>query len=111
MLLVTRWDPGRGPLELRTLRHALEREGLTTAWWSEMPGARTPVHTHPFSESRWILSGYLRVEVQGEMIDLGPGDRLDLLAETPHATDVVGLSPAVYVTGTPAGAAAPEHPA
>ncbi len=107
MLPVTRWDPARGPLELRTLRHALEREGLTTAWWSEMPGGRIPEHAHPFSESRWMVSGYLRVVVQGEIIDLGPGDRLDLPADTPHALEVVGLSPAVYVTGAEAAAAPP----
>lgn len=111
MWSVTRWDPARGPLELRTLRHALEREGLTTAWWSETPGARIPEHAHPFSESRWIVSGYLRVAVQGEMIDLGPGDRLDLPADTPHALEVVGLSPAVSVTGTPRAVSTTARPA
>ena len=101
MMSVTRWDPAHGPLELRGLRRALEREGMTTAWWSEMPGARVPLHAHPFPEARWVISGYLRVIVGGEVVDLGPGDRLDLPAETPHTVEVVGLSPAVFVTGAP----------
>ena len=104
MLSVSRWDPALGPLELRVLRRALEREGMATAWWSEMPGARVPRHAHPFPEARWVISGYLRVLVEGEAVDLGPGDRLDLPAETPHAIEVVGLAPAVYVTGAPPGA-------
>jgi len=103
MPLVSRWDPARGPLELRELRRALEHEGLATAWWSETPGATIPAHSHPFPETRWVLSGYLRVAVGGELVDLGPGDRLDLPAGTPHAAEVLGLSPVVYVTGAPAG--------
>jgi quercetin dioxygenase-like cupin family protein len=101
MLDVTRWDPAQGPLELRGLRRALEHEGMATAWWSEMPGHSIAEHTHPFPESRWILSGFMRVTVGGHAVELGPGDRLDLPAGTPHAVEVVGLSPVVYVTGAP----------
>ncbi|HEV8266465.1 MAG TPA: cupin domain-containing protein [Gemmatimonadales bacterium] len=101
MLAVTAWDARLGPLQLSTLRRALEQEGMVTAWWSDMPGTRIATHAHDFRETRWVLSGFLRVTVHGETLQLGPGDRLDLPAGMPHAAEVVGLAPVIYVTGTP----------
>jgi quercetin dioxygenase-like cupin family protein len=100
MLIVKRWDESGGPLQLSTLRAALQQEGMATAWWSEVPGTNVPQHEHPFPESRWVLSGFLRVYVGDEVVDLGPGDRLDLPPGTKHGFEVVGLSPAIYVTGS-----------
>ena len=100
MAMVTRWDSAVGPLQLSTLRAALEREGMITAWWSDVPGTMIPMHSHHFPETRWVLSGYLRVTASETVFELGPGDRLDLPAGTPHASEVMGLAPAVYVTGT-----------
>jgi quercetin dioxygenase-like cupin family protein len=101
MLSVTAWDPHLGPLQLSTLRRALEGEGMVTAWWSDVPGTHIPIHAHDFPETRWVLSGFLRVTLGGAALELGPGDRLDLPPGTPHATDVVGLGLVVYVTGKP----------
>jgi quercetin dioxygenase-like cupin family protein len=101
MLNVISWDPNVGPLQLSTLRRALEREGMTTAWWSDVPGTHVASHAHEFHETRWVLSGFLRVMVEGATFDLGPGDRLDLPPGTAHATEVVGLGLVVYVTGRP----------
>ncbi len=78
MLIVKRWDAADGALQLSALRRELQREGLNTAWWSEVPGVHVEEHQHPFPEARWVLSGYLRVYVGDEVIDLGPGERLDL---------------------------------
>lgn len=100
MPTVKRWDPAAGPLQLSTLRTALEQEGLATAWWSEVPGKRIPQHEHPFPEARWVLSGFLRVFVGDDVVELGPGDRLDLPSGTEHGFEVIGLSPAVFVTGS-----------
>ena len=107
MASVKRWDPATGPLQLTTLRQCLEREGMITAWWSDVPGTHIPPHAHHFPETRWVLSGYLRLTAGTEVIELGPGDRLDLPAGTPHASEVLGLSPAVYVTGTTERSAEP----
>ena len=100
-LAARRWDPGLGPLQLVTLRRALEREGMVTAWWSDVPGTRVPVHTHTFPETRWVLEGYMRVTAGSDAIELGPGDRLDLPPNTPHTTEVIGLGQVIYVSGTP----------
>jgi len=108
---VKRWDPAIGPLQLSTLRGALKREGMVTAWWSDIPGTRIAEHAHPFPEVRWVLSGFVRVSVGGESFELGPGDRLDLAPGTRHAFEVVGLSPTVYVTGSTDRSLDPKEPA
>jgi quercetin dioxygenase-like cupin family protein len=95
-----RWDPRLGPLQLSTLRRTLEQEGMVTAWWSDVPGTQVAMHAHPFPETRWVLEGYLRVSAQGQAVELGPGDRLDLPPHVPHATEVIGLGQVIYVTGT-----------
>ena len=102
------WDPRLGPLQLVTLRRALEREGMVTAWWSDVPGSKMPLHAHSFPETRWVLEGYLRVTAGAEAVDLGPGDRLDLPPNLPHATEVVGLGQVIYVSGTPRAARSPS---
>lgn len=101
---VRRWRDADGQPQLGALRRRLEAEGLRTAWYSEVPGVVFPEHEHAFQESRWILSGFLLLEVAGEEYTLGPGDRIDLPARTPHSAHVLGLSPVVYVTGAPAEA-------
>ncbi|HXH62932.1 MAG TPA: cupin domain-containing protein [Gemmatimonadales bacterium] len=105
MTAYTRWDPALGPLQLSTLRGVLQREGKSTAWWSDLPGAKASA-AHQYPETRWMLSGFLRVTVGDDVFDLGPGDRLDLPPDTPHATEVVGLGIAIYVTGDARPAAA-----
>jgi len=100
-LATRRWDTSVGPLQLATVRRALEHEGMVTAWWSDAPGSRVPVHKHAFPETRWVVEGYLRVTAGNEAVELGPGDRLDLPPNTPHATEVLGLGHVIYVSGTP----------
>lgn len=106
---VRKWDLPEAQLQLGALRRQLEAEGMRTAWYSEVPGVVLPEHAHAFGESRWVLSGYLRIEAAGEFFALGPGDRIDLPAHTPHRVHVLGLTPVIYVTGAPPDAF--PHPA
>jgi quercetin dioxygenase-like cupin family protein len=102
--LTTRhWDPRLGPLQLSTLRRTLEQEGMITAWWSDVPGTHVAMHAHDFPETRWVLEGFLRVTAEGQAVELGPGDRLDLPRNVPHSTEVLGLGQVIYVTGTSKG--------
>ena len=103
-ITVRKWDQSEAQLQLGTLRRQLEAEGMRTAWYSEVPGVVFPEHEHIFDESRWVLSGYLHIEAAGEFFSLGPGDRIDLPAHTPHRAQVLGLTPVIYVTGAPADA-------
>lgn len=101
---VRKWDRPEAQLQLGTLRRQLESEGMQTAWYSEVPGVVFPEHQHSFRESRWVLSGFLHIEAAGGVFALGPGDRIDLPANTPHRVQVLGLTPVIYVTGAPSDA-------
>jgi quercetin dioxygenase-like cupin family protein len=48
-----------------------------------------------------VVEGYLRVTAGTDAIDLGPGDRIDLPPNLPHATEVLGLAQVIYVSGKP----------
>jgi len=99
---IGKWSEAEGPLQMGSLRRRLEAEGMKTAWFSEVAGSFFQEHEHPFPEVRWVLSGFLQVEAAGDIYVLGPGDRLDLPAHTPHHMEVLGLAPVVYLTGAPA---------
>ncbi len=100
-ITVTTWRPQDGEPQLGTLRRRLEAEGKATAWYSEVPGVVFPEHEHAFAESRWVMSGFLQIEAAGGTFVLGPGDRIDIPARTPHRAHVLGLTPVIYVTGAP----------
>jgi len=103
-VVLRRWSETEDVPQLGVLRRRLEAEGLRTAWFSETPGGTQGEHQHPFPETRWVLSGHLHVHAAGEAFLLGPGDRIDVPADTPHRVDVAGLTPVVWVSGAPASA-------
>lgn len=100
MAYLMRWSPEQGPVQMSALREMLQREGKATAWWSDVPGTKTGEQARHWPETRWVVSGYLRVRVGAETYDLGPGDRLDLPPDTPHTTEVIGLGTAIHLVGT-----------
>src|SRR5689334_21911609 len=60
-------------------------------------GKFTPVHTHPVSESMWVLEGQIRYRINDDEHELGTGDFVMVPAGVPHAFMV--LSPTAKVLG------------
>ena len=95
---VTRWSNGRGEPELNALISNLKYEGLNPVVMTGRPGKQYPTHCHPMGQVRWIISGSQRVgvritqtdgkplppDLQWVELDLEPGDRLELEADTQH---------------------------
>jgi quercetin dioxygenase-like cupin family protein len=98
---LTRWNKETAP-SLETLRSALTGEGLIVTDWTDPAGTVYPVHAHDYAEVRVVVRGLLRVGLPetGEEFILGPGDRLDLPANSPHWADVSGHGPVVYLSGS-----------
>lgn len=96
---LTRWNKETPPSR-EALRSALTGEGLTVSEWADPAGTVYPVHSHDYAEVRVVVRGRLRVGLPetGEEFVLGPGDRLDLPADTPHWADVYGDEPVVYLS-------------
>ncbi len=92
-----RWQGAAPPTE-RELRGILSTEGLAPYAWGNPPGDRYAAHCHPFVKVLYCVSGSIVFELpeEGTTVELRPGDRLDLPAQTLHAAlvgpdGVVGL--------------------
>ena len=101
---LTRWKKETAP-SLEALRGALTGEGLAVSEWTDPAGTVYPVHAHEYAEVRVVVRGALRVGLPetGEEFVLGPGDRLDLPANTPHWADVSEQGPVVYLSASQNG--------
>ena len=49
-------------------------------------GSAGSVHTHPHCQNTYVLSGRFRFTVDGEPVDVGPGDTLAFPSNVPHGT-------------------------
>ena len=49
-------------------------------------GGEGSVHTHPHSQSTYVISGRFRFNVDGESVEVGPGDTLAFVPDIPHGT-------------------------
>ena len=45
------------------------------------------VHTHPHCQNTYVLSGRFRFTVDGEPVEVGPGDTLAFPSGVPHGTE------------------------
>jgi quercetin dioxygenase-like cupin family protein len=53
------------------------------------PGSRLPEHNHPHEQLTYVIRGRLRLIVNGEPRELGPGDSLYLHSGVPHAAEAL----------------------
>ena len=49
-------------------------------------GAVGSVHTHPHCQNTYVKSGRFRFTVDGESVEVGPGDTLAFPSDIPHGT-------------------------
>jgi quercetin dioxygenase-like cupin family protein len=52
-------------------------------------GTRLPEHNHPHEQLTYVIQGRLRLIVNGEPHELGPGDSFYLHSEVPHAAEAL----------------------
>jgi len=60
-------------------------------------GARIPSHAHPHEQTGILISGKLRLLVDGETIDAEAGDSWNIAGGTPHAAEALEDSVIVEV--------------
>jgi quercetin dioxygenase-like cupin family protein len=87
---LTHWPRRDSPTE-RELRALLSAEGLAPYAWGNPAGHVYAPHRHPFVKVLYCVSGSIRFDLpdDGSSVELRPGDRFDLPAQTLHAA-VVG---------------------
>ena len=87
------------------LEARLRREGLDPRSWSNGPGDRYAAHDHGYDKVLVCASGSISFGLpdRGEVIDLCPGDRLDLPVATRHDALVGDLGVTCLEAHLPAG--------
>lgn len=80
-----------GAFDERSVLAAFAREGLRPVHWSNGPGDTYASHNHTYHKVLYCLRGSIafRLTATSEVIELGPGDRLDIEPGTEHSA-VVG---------------------
>lgn len=86
-LQVTPW-PDDDPSPDRITRE-FGLQGLRPFRWSNGAGDSYDVHTHDYHKVLYCVTGSITFKVEGESVELHPGDRLDLPAGRSHSA-VVG---------------------
>ncbi|HSL77494.1 MAG TPA: hypothetical protein VK867_11150 [Candidatus Limnocylindrales bacterium] len=66
------------------LRARLIEEGLEPGAWSNGPGDRYAAHDHAYDKVIVVSAGSIRFGLAHGPVELGEGDRLELLAGTAH---------------------------
>jgi quercetin dioxygenase-like cupin family protein len=78
---------GRPPSESEVERWFAE-ERLSPRTWGNGPHDRYAAHRHGYHKVLYCLSGSIVFHVEGDDLELRPGDRLDVEAGTEHAATV-----------------------
>jgi quercetin dioxygenase-like cupin family protein len=95
------WPASDGEMSERRLRRSLEHEGYEVAVFAYRQGTVFDWHAHDEDKCDAVVSGTLRVEVEGgTAFVLGPGDRLYVAAGTSHRAEVVGPETVISLDGT-----------
>lgn len=87
------------------LEARLVAQGLDPGAWANGPGDRYAAHEHGFDKVLVCAEGSIRFGLPGlgEVVDLAPGDRLDLPAGTRHDAVVGGGGVTCLEAHLPAG--------
>ena len=97
---VSLWEERRRPDE-NQLREQLTAGGYQAVKWTSEPGQAYMPHAHIYPELLWVLTGSITVILTAErrLLELGPGDRLEMPAGMLHAL-LIGPDGADYLIAT-----------
>ncbi|MEK6712002.1 MAG: cupin domain-containing protein [Nitrospinota bacterium] len=65
-------------------------ENEMLCWLELKPGCKVPRHSHIHEQISHCLRGRLRFDVDGEVVEIGPGETLLIPPHVPHSAEVVG---------------------
>ena len=98
---VIRWDAPKPPTP-SFLSRWLEREGLSAREEIHAAGSISPEIKFEAPMVRVVVSGNIQVSFPGYgVVELNPGDRLDVEAHFLHDMTVSSMEPAITLVATP----------
>ncbi len=88
-----------GITNVAEIKERLEKEGYSDIYtWSDYPDTYYDWHKHSFDEVRWVYKGTVKIGCGDRVIELHPGDKMEIPAGTEHwAETKEGVS---YVCGS-----------
>jgi len=91
----------REALDEERIRTQLAGEGYLMVRWQCEPATGYPPHAHIYPETMVLLRGNLALILpdEGRMLDITPGDRVEIPRGLSHGT-MAGAEGAVYLVGT-----------
>ena len=88
---VEKWDAERwGKLTEENMRKKLERDGYSVTRYAYPSRTIFPDHSHSVDKKDAVLQGKFKIEVEGKVFLLEPGDMLAVPAGTIHNAKVLG---------------------
>jgi quercetin dioxygenase-like cupin family protein len=76
-------------------RTLAEGESMLVCEFTFAAGVQVPNHTHPHEQVGYVVSGRVRMTIDGESTELGPGDSYRAPSNVPHGA--LTLEPSVVV--------------
>jgi quercetin dioxygenase-like cupin family protein len=94
------WEERRRP-SVDDLRQRLVDAGYQVVRWASEPHQVYLPHAHIYTELLWLVEGTLTIilPAHGRLIELNPGDRVEVPAGTLHASQA-GPEGALYLAAT-----------
>jgi quercetin dioxygenase-like cupin family protein len=71
-------------------RQTLHGERQSLVRYVYQPGAVFPMHHHPEEQITVVISGRIRFDLNGDLVELGAGEAAVIPANLPHGAVVVG---------------------
>ncbi len=91
------WTSDEAP-SVASVERRLREEGVAPSAWSNGPHDRYAEHSHPYTKLLMCAAGSITFTVEGEAVDLRPGDGFVLPPGTRHAA-LVGPGGCTCVEG------------
>ena len=98
MAFVTRWDDLMVASSIPGAQIGLlPGEKMVALLARVSPGAKVPYQTHPTEQLVHMLGGILRIWINDEVFDVGPGDVVLIPPDVPHRGESMGPEDATYL--------------
>jgi mannose-6-phosphate isomerase-like protein (cupin superfamily) len=97
MMDVVRWAGPKKPT-LDELKRILKSEGLESELYTDRPSVKYGRHKHDFDDFVVIVEGKMKIASGEHEWTLGPGDRLDIPANTYHRAEILGKVDVRYLS-------------
>ena len=72
-------------------------ESCQLLWAKSEPDDTYELHSHPHEQMSVIVSGRMRLTVEDEVRDIGPGDMWYAPANVKHGGEILGDEPVVFI--------------